>query len=111
MGGMLKKSPLADVHREHGARMVEFAGWEMPVQYRSILEEHAAVRERVRNESSTCPICSKDTHGVFNQPIKLMTKKRKILGAVAAQKENSWEKFAEAFSSSTTTKEDDWGGL
>ena len=71
----------------------------------------ACIMDRVRNESSTCPICSKDTHGVFNQPIKLMTKKRKILGAAAAQKENSWEKFAEAFSSSTTTKEDDWGGL
>jgi len=43
----LKQSPLARVHRELGARMVPFAGWEMPVQYKSILAEHAAVRERV----------------------------------------------------------------
>jgi len=42
----LKQSPLAGVHRELGARMVPFAGWEMPVQYKSILAEHAAVRER-----------------------------------------------------------------
>jgi len=43
----LKQSPLAGVHRELGARMVPFAGWEMPVQYKSILVEHAAVREHV----------------------------------------------------------------
>jgi len=38
-------SPLAAVHRRLGARMVEFAGWQMPVQYRTgILAEHHAVR-------------------------------------------------------------------
>ncbi len=43
----LKQTPLNAWHREHGARMVEFAGWEMPVQYAGVLAEHAAVRERV----------------------------------------------------------------
>ncbi|HEY8123674.1 MAG TPA: glycine cleavage system aminomethyltransferase GcvT [Myxococcota bacterium] len=38
------RTPLYDVHRALGARLVPFAGFEMPVQYRSILEEHAAVR-------------------------------------------------------------------
>lgn len=38
--------PLHDRHAELGARFVEFAGYEMPVMYTSILEEHAAVRER-----------------------------------------------------------------
>jgi glycine cleavage system T protein (aminomethyltransferase) len=42
----LKRTPLFDVHRALGARFVEFGGWEMPVQYTSILEEHRAVRER-----------------------------------------------------------------
>ncbi|MGH0034873.1 MAG: glycine cleavage system aminomethyltransferase GcvT [Myxococcota bacterium] len=42
----LQRTPLHDRHVELGARMVEFAGFSMPVQYRSILEEHAAVRER-----------------------------------------------------------------
>lgn len=39
-----KRTPLREFHLAHGARLVEFAGWEMPVQYRSILEEHRAVR-------------------------------------------------------------------
>jgi len=43
---MLKRTPLYDRHRELGARMVEFGGWEMPVQYSGILEEHRAVRKR-----------------------------------------------------------------
>ena len=43
----LKQTPLTAWHREHGARMVEFAGYEMPVQYEGVLAEHAAVRERV----------------------------------------------------------------
>jgi aminomethyltransferase len=40
----LKRTPLRDFHVAHGGRLVDFAGWEMPVQYRSILEEHKAVR-------------------------------------------------------------------
>jgi aminomethyltransferase len=42
----LKRTPLFAIHRELGARMVEFGGWEMPVQYTGIIEEHRAVRER-----------------------------------------------------------------
>jgi aminomethyltransferase len=42
----MKRTPLYDVHVALGARMVEFGGWEMPVQYTSILDEHKAVRER-----------------------------------------------------------------
>lgn len=40
----LLRTPLRDFHAAHGGRLVDFAGWEMPVQYRSILEEHKAVR-------------------------------------------------------------------
>jgi len=43
----LKQTPLTAWHREHGARMVEFAGFEMPVQYEGVLAEHATVREHV----------------------------------------------------------------
>jgi aminomethyltransferase len=39
-------TPLNAFHRRHGGRMVDFAGWDMPVQYQSILEEHKAVRQR-----------------------------------------------------------------
>src|SRR5262245_30547916 len=43
----LRRTPLFSLHRELGAKMVDFGGWEMPVQYSGILEEHRAVRERV----------------------------------------------------------------
>jgi glycine cleavage system T protein (aminomethyltransferase) len=42
-----KKTPLYDEHVRLGARMVPFAGWLMPVQYTSIVEEHQAVRNNV----------------------------------------------------------------
>ncbi len=45
--GQLRRTPLHDVHVELGARMVPFAGYEMPVQYRSIIEEHRTVRSTV----------------------------------------------------------------
>jgi aminomethyltransferase len=40
----LQRTPLREFHAAHGGRLVDFAGWEMPVQYKSILEEHKAVR-------------------------------------------------------------------
>jgi aminomethyltransferase len=43
----LKTTPLNSVHRRLGGRMVDFGGWEMPIQYTGILEEHHAVRNRV----------------------------------------------------------------
>jgi aminomethyltransferase len=42
----LQYTPLYERHRDLGARLVEFGGWEMPVQYTSIIEEHRAVRQR-----------------------------------------------------------------
>jgi len=42
-----KKTPLYDEHVKRGARMVPFAGWLMPVQYTSIVEEHQAVRKNI----------------------------------------------------------------
>lgn len=43
---MLKRTPFYACHRALNARLVEFGGWEMPVQYSSILNEHAAVRNQ-----------------------------------------------------------------
>lgn len=42
----MKKTALADWHESHGARMVDFAGWAMPVQYTSIIKEHEHTRTR-----------------------------------------------------------------
>lgn len=44
---MTKETYLHDKHVALGARMVDFAGWHMPVQYTSIIEEHKTVREKV----------------------------------------------------------------
>ncbi len=41
----MKKTPLNQIHRELGARMVDFGGWDMPVQYSGVIEEHLAVRQ------------------------------------------------------------------
>ena len=43
----LKKTSLNDIHQQSGGRMVDFAGWEMPVHYGSTLREHLAVRKTV----------------------------------------------------------------
>lgn len=43
------------------------------------------------SDKPLCPICSMDTHGVFNQPTKLISKKRRLLGGNA-----SWQEFGEA---------------
>ena len=43
----LHRTPLYTRHVERGAKIVPFGGWEMPVQYTSIVEEHRAVRQRV----------------------------------------------------------------
>jgi aminomethyltransferase len=42
----LKRTPLYDAHRALSARLVPFAGYEMPVQYEGVVKEHQAVRER-----------------------------------------------------------------
>jgi aminomethyltransferase len=44
--GPLKKTPLNARHRSLGARMVDFGGWDMPVEYTGIVDEHMAVRTR-----------------------------------------------------------------
>ncbi|MGK2945138.1 MAG: glycine cleavage system aminomethyltransferase GcvT [Desulfuromonadales bacterium] len=41
----MKETPLNQLHRSLGARMVDFGGWDMPVQYSGVIEEHLAVRQ------------------------------------------------------------------
>ena len=42
----LKRTPLYDLHVESGGKMVPFAGWDMPVQYKGLVIEHEAVRQK-----------------------------------------------------------------
>jgi len=46
-GGSLRTTALNGVHRKAGAKMVDFGGWDMPVQYSGILDEHHNVRKAV----------------------------------------------------------------
>jgi glycine hydroxymethyltransferase len=41
----LRRTPLYEIHKEMGAKIIPFAGWEMPVWYSSVLEEHLATRQ------------------------------------------------------------------
>src|SRR5438067_5909120 len=43
----LLKTPLHAIHRASGAKMVDFEGWDMPVEYQGVIDEHRAVRQRV----------------------------------------------------------------
>src|SRR6266478_6744544 len=47
MPAPLKCTPLNAIHRAMGARMVDFGGWDMPVQYSGVVEEHNTVRKAV----------------------------------------------------------------
>lgn len=40
----LRRTALHTTHHSHKARMVDFGGWDMPVQYRGLIEEHMAVQ-------------------------------------------------------------------
>ena len=53
MSETLRRTPLFDFHVRNGARMVPFAGWEMPVQYSSVIEEHNAVRTKAACSTSS----------------------------------------------------------
>ncbi|HNT23042.1 MAG TPA: glycine cleavage system aminomethyltransferase GcvT [Anaerolineales bacterium] len=43
--GAIRRTPLYETHRRLGAKLIPFAGWEMPVWYSSVVEEHMAVRQ------------------------------------------------------------------
>ena len=45
--GSIRRTPLYEVHKSLNAKFTEFGGWEMPLQYSSIVKEHIAVRMTV----------------------------------------------------------------
>jgi aminomethyltransferase len=59
---MLKKTALHGEHQKLGARLVDFAGWEMPIQYASQLDEHHAVRGGA-GMFDVAHMCAVDLHG------------------------------------------------
>ena len=55
MSTTLRLTPLHEAHVAAGAKLVPFAGWEMPVQYESVGAEHQAVREACGEDTSLDP--------------------------------------------------------
>ena len=70
----MKRTPLYNEHLKLGAKMVEFGGWEMPLQYKNLLEEHKAVR-------TGAGMFDAGHMGVvrFNSTEKLLSAQRRIL--------------------------------
>ena len=60
--GPIRTSPLAAFHAAHGAHMVPFSGWEMPLYYSGILEEHRAVRHPLV-DAVACPAVARPNGG------------------------------------------------
>mmetsp|Transcript_18425 Transcript_18425/g.25982 ORF Transcript_18425/g.25982 Transcript_18425/m.25982 type:complete len:304 (-) Transcript_18425:140-1051(-) len=59
------------------------------------------IMDHVRRSGNACPICDKDTHGVFNHPAKLLAKKRRLVGS-----RGTWEEFAKAIQNKKTSGEE-----
>lgn len=55
------------------------------------------IMNHVRTLSDLCPVCGKDTGSVFNFPVKLIAKKRKVLGAALANDVDSWALYLASF--------------
>jgi aminomethyltransferase len=76
---MLKKTVLNSAHRALGARMVDFGGWDMPVNYGSQIEEHHAVR-RTTAACSTSRTCARS---MWSAPIAAVFLSRLVANDVA----------------------------
>ncbi len=59
---MARRTPLFDLHGQHGARFVDFGGWDMPVNYGSQIDEHHAVR-RASGVFDVSHMCNADVRG------------------------------------------------
>ena len=62
----------------------------------------ACIMAHVKESTSNCPICGKDTHSVFNEPSKLIAKKRKLVGRSAG-----WDEYYDKFQSAGGGSKDD----
>ena len=89
---MTKQTFLHDKHVSLGARMVDFAGWHMPVQYSSIIEEHKTVREAIGlfdvSHMGEVIVCGKDALPYLNKLVPQELSKLVDLKAIYCQLTN-----------------------
>jgi len=82
----MKRTPLYSAHQKLGAKLIEFGGWEMPVQYTSITDEHLAVRKAAGifdiSHMGEVSVSGSDAEAFLNQAL---TNDLKKLEAGAAQ--------------------------
>jgi len=69
----MKRTPLFSAHQKLGGKLIEFSGWEMPVQYTSIVDEHLAVRRDAGifdiSHMGEVSICGPDAEAFLNQTL------------------------------------------
>lgn len=69
----MKRTPLYSAHQKLGAKLIEFGGWEMPVQYTSITDEHLAVRKAAGifdiSHMGEVSVSGTDAEGFLNQTL------------------------------------------
>ena len=91
---MLMRTPLYEKHKALGAKIVDFGGWEMPIQYTSIIEEHTATREKAGlfdvSHMGEITVKGKDAKNILNTLItndmNLMHPKKIIYSPVPNEK-------------------------
>src|SRR3954467_7010967 len=70
---MLKRTPFYDFHVAAGAKLVDFAGWEMPILYRGIVEEHEQTRRSGSmfdvSHMGRLPFTGRDAQGFLNRVV------------------------------------------
>jgi len=78
----MKRTPLYSAHRKLGAKLIEFGGWEMPVQYTSITDEHLAVRKAAGifdiSHMGEVSITGSDADAFLNQTLTNDVKKLEV---------------------------------
>ena len=119
-------TPLYEKHKSLGAKMVDFGGWEMPVQYTSIIEEHTATREKAGlfdvSHMGEITVKGKDAKETLNKLItndmNLMTPKKALYSPVPNEKGGvvddllvymiNDEEFLLVVNASNTSKDFEW---
>jgi len=78
----MKRTPLYSAHQKLDAKLIDIGGWEMPVQYTSITDEHLAVRKAAVfltfHTWAKCRLRASDAGAFLNQTLTMTSKKLEV---------------------------------